>query len=81
MQGETKNREGLEELNRGTGEKFQIIGSVGENLHLKGEDTGRDIDISMKELFKGIDEGSVKLRKIPKPVPKIDGRKRKIVET
>ena len=70
-----KIRRGLNELNKGKAEAFQIIETEGDTLHLKGESTGQDISISVVDVFKGVESGTVKLRRKPMPVIKIDGRK------
>lgn len=67
----------ITELEKSDGELFQIIKTKGEILHLKGEDTGQDITVSMTELFRSLEKGKIKLRKKPIPIIKIDGRKRK----
>jgi len=74
---ESKEENILDKLDKSNGEIFQIIGTVGEILHLKGETTGQDLKISAVDIFRGIEKGIIKLKHKPIPVVKIDGRKRK----
>ena len=71
---EIKKRNALELLKSEADETFQIIETNGEVLKLKGDITGRDIKITMSEIFKGIDNKEIRLRRIPDI--KKDGRRR-----
>ncbi len=75
---EEKNQTELEKLENGNGEVFQIIGSNCKTLHLKGEESGQDIKIKVTDIFKGIENKTIKMKPKPIPIVKIDGRKRKV---